>query len=334
VIVVKQGQQTQGSGLVRANRRSVNARRRVILAALGLAAAGAVGAVAVTRARSSRPTMPPLPTEEIAPDTEGHRGGSGTPLLLLHGISVTWRSWKPVLPLLEAHHDVIAPTLLGHSGAARLADGVEPSLDALVDGVEAELDRLGLDKVHIAGNSLGGWISLELARRGRARSVVVFSPAGEFTANLRQAALLASMTTGFRVMESQGARLEKLARNPRGRKMLGWSQFEHPERVDPLEVIADVRAIQNSPVVRPLIKALASSPIRPLPEPGCPVRVVWPRRDRVISYERHGEAMMKKLPSAELVRLDGVGHVPMADDPEAVSRLITEVTSSVDRPNG
>jgi pimeloyl-ACP methyl ester carboxylesterase len=61
---------------------------------------------------------------------------------------------------------------------ARLADGVEPSLEALVDGVEAELDRLGLDKVHIAGNSLGGWISLELARRGRARSVVVFSPAG------------------------------------------------------------------------------------------------------------------------------------------------------------
>jgi hypothetical protein len=79
---------------------------------LGLAAAGAIGVAAVARARSSRPPATPLPTEEIAPDTEGHRGGSGTPLLLLHGISVTWRSWKPVLPMLEAHHDVIAPTLL------------------------------------------------------------------------------------------------------------------------------------------------------------------------------------------------------------------------------
>jgi pimeloyl-ACP methyl ester carboxylesterase len=235
-----------------------------------------------------------------------------------------------VLPLLEAHHDVIAPTLLGHSGAARLADGVEPSLDALVDAVEAELDRLGLDKVHIAGNSLGGWISLELARRGRARSVVVFSPAGEFRSNLRDAALVASMSAGVRVLESQGLRLEKLAWTPRGRKMLGWSQFEHPDRVDPLEVIADIRAIKNSPVVRPLIKALVSDPIRPLPDPGCPVRVVWPRRDRIIPYKHHGKAMMDKLPSAELVRLDGVGHVPMADDPEAVSRLITEVTSSVD----
>jgi pimeloyl-ACP methyl ester carboxylesterase len=316
---------------VKERRRTALTDRRAIVYGVGLAAAGAIGAAAVARARSSRPPAPPLRTEEIAPDTEGYRGGSGTPLLLLHGISVTWRSWKPVLPLLEAHHDVIAPTLLGHSGAARLADGVEPSLDALVDGVEAELDRLGLDKVHIAGNSLGGWISLELARRGRARSVVVFSPAGEFTSNLRHAALIASMTAGIRVMESQGVRLEKLARTPRGRKMLGWSQFEHPERADPLEMIADLRAIKNSPVVLPLVKTLSLSPIRRLPDPGCPVRVVWPRHDRVISYEHHGKPMMEKLPSAELVRLDGVGHVPMADDPEAVSRLIIEVTSSVDR---
>jgi pimeloyl-ACP methyl ester carboxylesterase len=202
----------------------------------------------------------------------------------------------------------------------------------LLDGVEAELDRLGLDKVHIAGNSLGGWISLELARRGRARSVVVvFSPAGEFSSNLRHAALMASMSTGFRVLESQGARLEKLAWNPRGRKMLAWSQFEHPERVDPQELIADIRAVKNSPVVRQLLKVIASTPIRPLPDPGCPVRGVWPCRDRVIPYKRRGKALMEKLPSAELVRLDGVGHVPMADDPEAVSRLITEVTSSVDR---
>jgi pimeloyl-ACP methyl ester carboxylesterase len=312
-------------------RRSAIARRRVIIVAVGVAAASAIGAAAVARARSSRPPKPALPTAEIAPDTGGHRGGSGTPLLLLHGIGVTWRTWKPVLPLLEAHHDVIAPTLLGHSGAAALADGVEPSLEALVDGVEAELDRLGLDKVHIAGNSLGGWISLELARRGRARSVVVFSPAGEFSSNLRHAALIASLSAAVRVMDSQGPRLEQLVWTPRGRKMLGWHEFEHPERADPLELIADIRAIKSSPVVLPLMKALASSPLRALPNPGCPVRVVWPRRDRVISYQHHGKAMMEKLPTAELVRLDGVGHVPMVDDPEAVSRLITEVTYAVDR---
>jgi pimeloyl-ACP methyl ester carboxylesterase len=317
---------------VKARFRAAGTRRNAVLAGLGVAAvgAGAAGAAKLARSRSE-PPPDPVPTEHIGPDTEGHRGGTGTPLLLLHGMSVTWRSWKPVLPILETHHDVIAPTLLGHSGAEMLADGVEPSLEALVDGVETELDRLGLDKVHIAGNSLGGWVSLELARRGRARSVVVFSPAGGYRSNLRFAALLASMGTGFRLMETHGHRLEKLAWTPRGRRMLAWSQFEHPERVDPVEIIADIRAIKNSPIVRPLMKVLGSAPMEPLPEPGCPVRVVWARRDRVIPYKHFGAPVLEKLPSAELVWLDGVGHVPMSDDPEAVAHLITEVTSSVDR---
>jgi pimeloyl-ACP methyl ester carboxylesterase len=316
--------------------RAASARRRAVLSGLGIAAvgAGAAGAVAVARSRAARAdgaARGPLPTEHITPDTEGHRGGSGTPLLLLHGISVTWRTWKPVLPLLEAHHDVIAPTLLGHSGAAPLADGVEPSLEALVDGVEAELDRLGLDKVHIAGNSMGGWISLELARRKRARSVVVFSPAGGFESNLRIAALVKGMSAGVRLMESQGHRIERLAWTPRGRRLLASSQFEYPERVDPLELIADIRAMKNAPVVRPLLKVLADKPMEPLPDPGCPIRVVWPRKDRVVPYKHYGQPLLERLPSAELIMLDGVGHVPMPDDPETVVRLITEVTSSVDR---
>jgi pimeloyl-ACP methyl ester carboxylesterase len=313
--------------------RAADSRRNAVLAGLGIAAV-AGGTAAVVRARSrSEDAEPrrPLPTEHISPDTEGHRGGSGTPLLLLHGISVTWRTWKPVLSLLEQHHDVIAPTLLGHSGAAPLAEGVEPSLMALVDGVEAELDKLGLDKVHIAGNSMGGWISLELARRGRARSVVVFSPAGAFGSNLRIAALVKGMSVGMRMMESQGPRLEKLAWTPRGRRMLAYSQFEHPERADPLELIADIRAIKNAPVVRPLLKVLSDKPMEPLPDPGCPIRVVWARKDRVVPYKHYGQPLLERLPSAELIIQDGVGHVPMTDDPETVVRLITEVTSSVDR---
>lgn len=316
---------------MKARMRAANTQRDAVLA--GLAIAAVAGGVAVVRARSKAAGTPgrALPTEHISPDTEGHRGGSGTPLLLLHGISVTWRTWKPVLPLLEQHHDVIAPTLLGHSGAAPLPDGVQPSLEAIVDGVEAELDKLGLDKVHIAGNSMGGWVSLELARRGRARSVVVFSPAGAFGSNLRIATLVNSMSLGFRLMESQGHRIEKLAWSPRGRRLLASQQFEHPERADPLELVADIRAIKNAPVVRPLLKVLSHKPMEPLPDPGCPIRVVWARKDRVIPYKHYGRPLLERLPSAELIMLDGVGHVPMTDEPETVARLITEVTSSVDR---
>jgi pimeloyl-ACP methyl ester carboxylesterase len=275
--------------------------------------------------------VPEHSTEHLTKDTAGHRGGSGTPILLLHGISVTWRTWKPILPLLEPHHDVIAPTLLGHSGAAPLSEGIAPSMDALVDGVEAELDKLGLDRVHVVGNSLGGWVALELARRRRARSAVLFSPAGAYRSNLRMTLLTAGMRAGVELADNRGDWLERLARTPTGRRLLLSSQVAHPERYDPDELVADIRAIRNAPVVRPLLGVLMDKPLAPLPDPGCPVRVVWAEKDRVIPFRHYGEPMLERVPSAELIMLDGVGHVPMSDRPDAVARLILEVTDAVDR---
>ncbi|HEY4005738.1 MAG TPA: alpha/beta fold hydrolase [Pseudonocardia sp.] len=295
-----------------------------------LAGAALAGGYLAARARRRSAGSDSVLEEHIAPDTPGHRGGSGTPILLLHGISVTWRSWKPVLPLLERHHEVIAPTLLGHSGAAPLGDDVTPGIDALVDGVVAELDSLGLDKVHVVGNSLGGWLALELARRGRARSVVAFSPAGAARTNTRLAALITGIRLGIEMMEALGPRVDALARTPRGRRWLVAAQVAHPERFDPAEVAADLRALRNAPVLRPLLRVLADHQFQPLPDPGCPVRLVWPRKDRIIPFKHFGEPMVRRVPNAELIRLDDVGHVPMSDDPETVTRLILEVTDKVD----
>lgn len=306
----------------------MNRRGRLLLAA---GAVGVGAAVLAARGRARERSEHAADPFDIPPDTPGHQGGSGTPILLLHGISVTWRTWKPILPLLEQHHEVFAPTLLGHSGAAMLPDGVEPSIGALVDGVEAELDLLGLDKVHVVGNSMGGWVALELARRGRARSVVVFSPAGGWSSNLRLAGLVTGMRVGFDVLQALGPRAETMARSPKGRRMLVSAQVAHPERFDPAEVVADIRALRNIPVVRPLMKVLGQNPFQELPDPGCPVRVVWARKDKVIPFPVFGQPLMDKLPSAELQFLDGVGHVPMSDDPDAVTRLILEVTDRVDR---
>src|SRR5262245_37279118 len=108
--------------------------------------------------------------------TRSHRGGDGPPLLLLHGATDTWRTWELVLDELEQHHAVFAPTLLGHAGGPPLGD--DPSVHAIADQVEADLEELGWDTAHIAGNSLGGALALELAVRGRARSVVALAPAG------------------------------------------------------------------------------------------------------------------------------------------------------------
>jgi pimeloyl-ACP methyl ester carboxylesterase len=298
--------------------------RRLLVAGLG--AGLVVGGVVARRLRTTRDrSAPSLP--EVLPDSPIHRAGAGSPLLLLHGFSVTWRTWKPVLEELERHHDVIAPTMLGHSGATAFGEGVLPSIDALVDGVEAELDRLGLDTVHIAGNSMGGWVALELARRGRARSVVAFSPAGAWNSAPRMAMLVAGFRVALAGMTAFGHRAERLALTPSGRRRLAGHQCEHPERLEPAELIADIRAIKASPALRTIVNGLTETPLRPLPAPGCPIRIVWAQRDRVIPFEHYGAPLMRLLPTAELVRLDGVGHVPMIDDPDAVARLILEVTT-------
>src|SRR4051812_50045120 len=97
-------------------------------------------------------------------------------MVLLHGFTATWRSWELVLPALERRHDVLAPTLPGHAGGPPL-DG-DVGAEAILDAVERAMDDAGFATAHVVGNSLGGYIALRLAARGRAPSGVALAPAG------------------------------------------------------------------------------------------------------------------------------------------------------------
>lgn len=108
--------------------------------------------------------------------TPSHRGGSGSPVVCLHGFTDTWRSWDLILPRLECAHDVFAPTLPGHAGGPPLDGEVSGAL--IPDAIERAMDEAGLASAHIVGNSLGGYVALQLAARGRAESVVALAPAG------------------------------------------------------------------------------------------------------------------------------------------------------------
>lgn len=96
--------------------------------------------------------------------------------MLIHGATGTWQWWSHLLPALTEELDVFAPTLPGHPGGPEL--GRPARLDSVVDGAESAMDAAGLETAHIVGHSLGGWVAFELARRGRARSVVGINPAG------------------------------------------------------------------------------------------------------------------------------------------------------------
>ena len=107
-----------------------------------------------------------------------YRAGHGEPLVLIHGFTATWRCWLPVLGLLVPRFEVIAPTLHGHDGGPVPPAGPAHSISVAAGHLERLLDAQGVGTAHLAGNSLGGALALELAKRGRARSVVAISPGG------------------------------------------------------------------------------------------------------------------------------------------------------------
>jgi pimeloyl-ACP methyl ester carboxylesterase len=305
-----------------------NPRRRTTTVATVLLAGSAVAAAAILARRRAVKPRAVIRALELTPC---HRAGTGTPLLLLHGVGAIWRAWSPVLPYLEPHHDVIVPTLAGHGGGPALDPDVAPSVHALADGIEDELDRLGLQKVHIAGNSLGGWVGIELARRGRALSLVLFSPAGAWRSQRSIELRAAAIRFSVGALGRSASRADAIAANA----LLHWSllagQVAYPRRVPPEALAAFIRAGALAPIVAPLLRDLPLRQVQPLPVArDYPVRLVWGDRDRVIPFDGFGAAMLERLPGAELIRLRGAGHVPMSDDPARVAELILEVTAAVD----
>lgn len=260
---------------------------------------------------------------------ERYRAGTGEPLVLLHGIWESWRSWSPVLERLSPERDVLAPTLRGHLGAAAFAPGEEPTIEAWTDGICAELDAAGFERPDIAGNSLGGWLALELGKRGRARSVVGISPAGLFTDDEGRA-FAKKFRRDHRLVKAVRPLLRRIVRTRRGRRILLADNCSDPARIPPDEAEALLAEFAYCDVVGHLDANAGSQGglrrIEGLAQIRCPVLVLHPEGDRLLSRE-HAERFIAELPQAELRGLPGCGHTAMFDAPALVADTILEFTA-------
>ncbi|HEY2191852.1 MAG TPA: alpha/beta fold hydrolase [Actinomycetospora sp.] len=255
-----------------------------------------------------------------------HRYGVGEPLVLLHGASMSWRAWRPVLDELERHHDVIALTMNGHRGGDPWPDGVRVGVPELADSVCARLDALGVERAHVAGNSLGGWVALELVRRGRALSCVALSPAGTW----KRPRDLWRLVQVFRLAAELGGlhAVRRAAVRPRWRHVLLRQVMEHGERVPDHDVEGFFDDLAGATMIGPLLAgARPEDALADFDDLPCPVRVAWAEHDHVVPWARYGAPMLRSVRGADFVRLPGCGHVPMWDDPELVARAVLQVTS-------
>lgn len=262
----------------------------------------------------------------MAEFTPGHRGGSGAPLVCVHGFTDTWRSWELVLPALERDHDVLAPTLAGHAGGPPLGDDVGAA--AIVDGVERAMDEAGFERAHIAGNSLGGYVALQLAARGRAESVVALAPAGGWPPD---DAVATEILSYFAQLQEQLRAVlphaDALLASDEGRR-LATSYIVTNYAHIPVELLLH----QLEGAVRcdaaPLIESAARDGFDLDAERiDCPVRIVWGTGDRILPWPTTAVRYREQwLPNADWVELDGIGHIPQLDVPSETAALIAGFT--------
>jgi pimeloyl-ACP methyl ester carboxylesterase len=280
------------------------------------------------------------------------RVGSGAPLVLLHALGTDRHMWDPVLDRLAAEREVFAldmpgfgesPTVAalaraaavaddaapGHAGPAHAApshaaaayaaaDHAAPVTPAdLAAAVHAHLAALGLDRPHVAGNSLGGWVALELALAGHARSVTAIAPAGMWAQPL-----LPKRSPARALAGALSPVLPTLLRSQRGRRAALAGTTAHPERIPYAAALQLVRAYANAPGFEAADAGMRANRFIGLDRISVPLTLAWPDHDRLVARPRSVPASAR-----ELVLRD-CGHMPTWDDPEQVAAVLLRGSSA------
>jgi len=239
------------------------------------------------------------------------RLGSGPPLVLLHPLGADRHVWRPVLDRLATERDVIAVDLPGFGDTPSLNGSGTPAPSALARRLAEGLAELGVEAPHVAGNSLGGWVALELALLGAVQSVTAIAPAG-----LWPRALGPKPSVARRVARALLPVIPALMAVPPIKRFALTGTVARPGRVPATDAAGLIRAYVTAPDFVAVNGAMRSSRFERADDIRVPLTFGWPSRDRLI-------ARPPRLPSgSRSVVLEGCGHVPMWDDPEAVAELL------------
>jgi pimeloyl-ACP methyl ester carboxylesterase len=263
----------------------------------------------------------------MLPDLMYTRRGSGTPLVLLHGIGHRREAWDPIIDRLAEHFDVIAPDLSGFGQSPAFAGEVPYTMENACEHLANQFAEWGITKPHVAGNSLGGALSLELGSRGLVSSVTALSPAGFFGHVGRLQALVPLFLLRFLAFTTPKPVLRHLANRDWGRRLIGWVLYAHPERHTAEETYGDALALKHATAFERTAMAGVSYAFDS--QVPVPTTIAWGTKDRILPYVQSKTAR-ERLPQARHVDLPNCGHVPMGDDPDLIIRIIEQTIETAE----
>lgn len=258
--------------------------------------------------------------------TFARRAGSGEPLLLLHGFTLSHQVWHEVVDDLAADHDVLATTMAGHWGGPRLPVR-HLGVGGIADQIERDLDAAGWGTCHVAGNSLGGQVGFELERRGRARSLAAINPSGgwkrfsytEF--RLGMGFIAQFPLAAFARMFGEGVVTSEFFQRPIIRNC-----SKDMTAVEPADAANVLRAVSHCPIYLPIQLAfLRQGPLSGLDRVTVPTTLILSEFDTFLTRDDCMQRLIDELPDhVEHVVLPGVGHIPMLEKPALVARALRE----------
>jgi pimeloyl-ACP methyl ester carboxylesterase len=249
------------------------------------------------------------------------RRGAGEPVLLIHGLGGSLGQWRPVVELLARERDVIALDLPGFGGSSMPDDPAELSTPSLADAVVDFCRQLGISCPRVAGNSLGAWVGLEMARAGEASSVVGISAAGMWREPPGP-----RRYDVYRAGRALRPLVAALLRSSSTRAWMLRRFVGRPERVPAVEARELIYSYLDAPGYPAANAYMRAHALEAPEEITVPVTLAWGTEDRLVGRPSRA----RRPPQTRYLEVPGWGHTPSWDDPPGVASLVAgeEIFSS------
>ena len=251
------------------------------------------------------------------------RRGSGRPLLLVHGLGGSWRSWNAISPALAQKREVIMIDLPGHGGTPPEDDS--GTFTGLVRSLEVFLEAEGLEGIDAVGSSMGARLVLELARRGMIGATIALDPGG-FWRGWERTFFATTIGISVKLLKVLLPILPALCGSRIGRTLLLAQLSHHPWALDPDLITNELVGYATTATFDALTRDLAAGPEQRGPAANSgPVVIGWGQRDR-LCLPRQAARAAAAFPTATLRWFKRSGHFPAWDMPTETVRLILEAT--------